>query len=236
MDIAIAVATLLLASLVHATFGFGTALVAMPILVIAYGLPVATPVVGLAALTTTCIVLRSQWRKVDIHSAKDLLVASLLGLPVGLVLLVNFPGPWLERLLGLLIIAYSGAHLVGYRYPRIESRVLAYVFGFVSGVLGGAYNTNAPPVVVYAALSGWDPAKFRATLQGFFLPSALLIVVGHGVAGLWSTRVFELVLWSLPAIVLSNFIGARIAAKIEPARYLRFVYLILAVLGGAMLF
>ena len=50
--------------------------------------------------------------------------------------------------------------------------LLRSTFGFFAGILGGAYNTNGPPVVIYGSLRKWSPATFRATLQGYFFMAA----------------------------------------------------------------
>jgi hypothetical protein len=31
---------------------------------------------------------------------------------------------------------------------------------------------NGPPLVIYGALRRWTPERFRATLQGYFLPAS----------------------------------------------------------------
>ena len=52
--------------------------------------------------------------------------------------------------------------------------------GFCSGILGGAYGMNGPPLAVYGSLRRWSPQHFRATLQTCYLPARLL--------GLWAHR------------------------------------------------
>lgn len=235
-EIVAAAAIVFAATIVHASFGFGTALVAMPLLVSRFGLDIATPLVGLCALTTVCIVLSTKRSHADFRAAGLLLTASLFGLPLGLYFIKAVHGPWLEYMLGTVIVAYSGWNLLSHQLPRIESGAVACLCGFLSGLLGGAYNTNAPPVVIYGALAQWDAQKFRATLQGFFLPSAIIICAGHAATGLWTADVFKLLLWSAPAIVGANVLGAYIASKIDPTRYVRTLYCVLIVLGLTMFF
>ena len=60
------VAALFVATLVHAALGFGTALVAMPLLAVTVGVRTATPLVGLVVLTTVAVLLAWTWRGVDV--------------------------------------------------------------------------------------------------------------------------------------------------------------------------
>jgi hypothetical protein len=108
---------------------------------------------------------------------------------------------------------------------------LAYLFGFIAGILGGAYNTNGPPIVMYGTLQRWSPERFRATLQGYFVPTGLLILLGHGAAGLWTPQVFWLFGCSFPLIMLGVFLGGRLNQAIPKARFERVLYFFLIGIG-----
>lgn len=207
----------------------------MPLLVLLLGLQLATPLVGFATLTTISLILWREWRNIDIWAARQLLVASLFGVPCGLWLFNFAPAKAMLACLGVLLLAYSLFSLARPTLPRLASARLVYVFGFVSGVLGSAYNVNGPPVVIYGALAQWSPQRFRATLQGYFLPASIIICCGHGLSGLWSREVFILYGWSLPAIVVGNWLGAALARLIPLARFERMLYGLLAVLGLLLL-
>jgi uncharacterized membrane protein YfcA len=230
------VAVLFAAAFVRSALGFGDALLAMPLLALLVGVRVATPVVAFAASTIGITILLSHWRSVDVRSTWRLVVASLVGIPFGLVLLKFAPEAYVKAMLGALLILYGLYSLLAPELPAVRSDWPAYVFGFVAGVLGGAYNTNGPPVVVYGALRRWPPEHFRATLQGCFLLTGLMILVGHGVAGLWTTEVFRLYLYSLPAILLAIYLGAKLNRRIPRETFSRAVYVFLVVMGALFLF
>lgn len=226
---------LLAAAAVHAVFGFGTALVAMPLLAFFLPLATATPLVGFAALTTVLLILARDWRQVELRPTVHLLLASVFGLPPGLLLLNSDAGTAGRILLGTLLVFYSVFSLLRTRaWPRAPAWVV-YPAGFLAGVFGAAFNINAPPVVVYGTLVRWPPAQFRATLQGFFLPSAILICAAHGAAGLWTGTVVTLYLWAIPAILAGNLGGRALARHITPARFVPWLHALLGVLGGVLL-
>lgn len=229
------VAIVFLAALVHSTLGFGTALVAMPLLVTVLDVDVATPLVGLTMLTTIALLLFGSWRDLDVRSALHLLAASIPGIPVGLLILRFTPHNFFKAGLGILLIAVGLYNLRTSVLPRLKHIGWAHAFGFVSGVLGAAYNVNAAPVAVYGILQRWPPGSFRATLQGFFFPSTLLIVASHGLSGLWTEDVFGFYLPAVPAVILAVVLGQFIGARIAPDRFQRVLYVALMAFGIMLL-
>ncbi len=229
--ILLALVILFASTLVRSALGFGDALVAMPLLAMLVGVKTATPVVAFAASTIALVILLKDWRAVDVRATWRLVAASLVGIPFGLLLLKFAPEFYVKAVLGALLILYGLYNLVTPRLPVVKSESLAYIFGFVAGVLGGAYNTNGPPVVIYGALRRWPPESFRATLQGCFVLTGLMILIGHGLSGLWTPLVMQLYLISLPAILLAILLGARLNRRIPRESFSRVVYAFLVVVG-----
>lgn len=229
------VAIVFVAALVHSTLGFGTALVAMPMLVTVLDVEVATPLVGLTMLTTIALLLVRAWRDLDVRAAMHLLAASIFGIPIGLLILRIAPHGLFKTGLGLLLIAVGLYNLRSSVLPRLEHIGWTHLFGFLSGVLGSAYNVNAAPVAVYGILKRWPPEGFRATLQGYFFPSTLLIVGSHAMAGLWTEDVFGFYLPAVPAIILAVVCGRIIGARIPVDRFQRVLYAALTAFGTLLL-
>lgn len=224
-------AIVFIATVVHASIGFGTALVAMPLLALVLGLPTATPLVALLMLTNITVLLSTTHQHVELRAAWQLLLSAAVGIPLGLYLVELAPERGLKALLGVVVVAFSAYNLARPRLPTLRSEAWVVPFGLAAGILGGAYNTNGPPVVIYGALRQWPPERFRATLQGFFLPAAVLICTGHALAGLWSRQVFTLYLLSLPALVLGLLFGKWLGAQIPADRFGWILYWLLIPLG-----
>lgn len=114
---------------------------------------------------------------------------------------------------------------------RLESKNYAYLFGFLVGILGGAYNTSGPPIVIYGTLREWSPERFRATLQGYFFPTELIILVMNAIYGLWTKEVLRYYLISLPFIIIAAFLGGIFNRGLSGKRYNPLIYSLLIVLG-----
>lgn len=235
MELALIVVILCLATLFHGTLGFGTGLVAMPMLTLLIGVEEATALVAFVIVGTTILLLRRNWRSLEPRATVQLIVSSVIGVPVGIVLLTNAPADLIQRVLGVVLIAYALYALIG--PPLFEARQAAWAYGlgFLSGVLGGAYNTNAPPVVVFGTLRRWPPDVFRATLQAYFVPLALVVWAGHGVSGLWTRDVVTAYAVYLPFGLVALWGGHRLAGHIPAAAFQRVLYIAVIALGALLL-
>lgn len=230
------VGIIFVAAFVRSALGFGDAVVAMPLLAMVIGLKTATPLVAFMGPTISLLILARSWKGGDMRSAARLIAASLLGIPLGIYGLARLPEGPLKVALGGLILLYGvfGLARPGARI-RNEKAWLPWLVGWTAGVLGGAYNTNGPPVVAYGMLKGWPPEGFRATLQGYFLPTGLMILAGHGIAGLWTGEVVKIYLYSLPAIGLGVVLGGLVNRKLTHDLFAKLVYGFLVLMGGILL-
>lgn len=226
---------LFLATLTRSTIGFGDALIAMPLLTLVIGLDVATPVVALMGATIGVLIALRSWQNIDIASVWRLVLTSAMGVPLGIFLLTNVPESLVKRVLGVLLILFSLYALFRPTLPQLSNQHWAYGFGFISGILGGAYNVNGPPIVIYGALRRWSPARFRATLQGYFIPNFIIIATGHALAGLWNGEVFRLYLLALLPITLAIWLGGNLNKRLPIEQFARLLYVVLIVLGVLLL-
>ncbi len=219
------------ATTVRALFGFGDALVAMPLLTLTVGLRTAAPLMALTSGTVAVIILWSSWRNVHVESAWRLVISAICGVPVGIYFLQgSFERP-MTALLGAIVTLFAAYSLWTPRRITLNTDRWAYLFGFLAGILGGAYNTNGPPIVIYGTLRRWEPQQFRATLQGFFISSGWTILIAHGAAGLWTRTVLTHYVAALPVVLVTVVVGSRFSKRFESDRFRRYIYVLLLVIG-----
>ncbi|MBS1248463.1 MAG: hypothetical protein MAG431_00014 [Chloroflexi bacterium] len=216
---------------VRSALGFGDALIAMPLLALVVGMQTATPLVAMGASTIAFTILLKSWRKVEVKAAWRLVVSTWIGIPIGLFFLKEAPEPLIKAILGILLVGFSLYNLISPKLPQLKNEKWSFATGLIAGILGGAYNTNGPPVVVYGMLRKWPPEKFRATLQGYFLPTGSAILIGHGLAGLWTPTVVRLYLYCLPVILVSTLIGGWANKKIPQGKFDKIIYGFLVLMG-----
>lgn len=229
-------------ALMRAMFGFGEAIVSMPLLAL-LPIPLQTSVslIGLAGLTVAILTLIGGGRQIDRPVLIRLAITTSIGVPVGLVVLNTVPSTIITSGLGIFLIAY-GFYCIAkkrlYRameHPLLNDRGWALPFGFASGVLGSAYNMNGVPVVVFGTLRGWAPGRLRGTLQAHFVISGAFVVVGHALGGLWSNESFSYFAYSLPAILGATVLGTYINKRIPTPKFELYLFLIIVALGILLL-
>lgn len=225
------------ATLIRSTFGFGEALIAVPLLALFIPIAIATPLASLLSVTIGGIVILQDWRKIHLRSASWLIAATIFGIPLGLLLLTSSHSTMVKVILGLIILGFSLYSLAGAKRTHLErdSTPILLLCGFIAGVLGGAYGMNGPPLAIYGALRRWSAQHFRATLQAYFLPASLIGLAGYRLTGLWTSTVTHYYLLSLPLVVPAIFLGRFFNHRIADDRFVKYVYIGLAAVGLLLL-
>lgn len=224
------------AALTRSTFGFGDALIAMPLLALFIDIKIATPLMALIAFFIAISILIKNRDKVEFNSVWRLILASLVGIPIGLWYLDDINENIIKLILGIIILLFAGFNLAKPKLHQLKSEKYAWIFGFIAGILGGAYNTNGPPIVIYSSLKKWNPQNFRATLQGYFFTTGILLVISHGIAGNYTNEVLTYFAYCLPVVLLAVIIGAKLNKKIPIVRFHKYIYMILIFLGFMLMY
>jgi len=234
----------LIASFVHATTGFGSALVGMPILVFAIGLQISAPLLALLGQIVNLGVLWQNWKKLDWRLALLLIIPSIFGVPIGLLLLKGGNETFLNAILGIILISYGVYSFFSKTTQNMDEGAsilnraqlfLGATAGFCAGILGGAYNANGPPVIIYTSYIHSDKGSFRSILQAFFLINGFVIIAGHAFAGLITKDVLFYSLFGLPGLVLGMLIGFYIDRFLTPQRFRKVVITGIIILGTGLL-
>ncbi|MES2392496.1 MAG: sulfite exporter TauE/SafE family protein [Acidobacteriota bacterium] len=230
-------AVVFVATLIRSTFGFGEALIAVPLLALMLPIKIAAPVVVLLSVTIAVVVIVQDWRHVHVRSTGWLLAPGAIGVPLGVLLLTHAHEAVVKCVLGVLLILFAGYFLLGRNPAQLKSDSKPWLLGcgLVSGVLGGAYGMNGPALVVYGAMRRWSPQHFRATLQGVFFPASLLVMAGYWASGLWVPAVTHYYLLSLPAALPAIVLGGALNRRLRGDTFLRYVYAGLVCMGIALL-
>jgi uncharacterized protein len=227
------VLVVLVATLVRSSFGFGEALVAVPLLALRIPVQVAAPVAVLVSITVAAIAIAQDWRDVHVASAGWLVAATLAGIPLGLWLLTASDERVVKAVLAAVIIAFAVYSLMNHARVHLRSDKVSWLLGcgFVAGVLGGAYGMNGPPLAVYGSLRGWSAERFRATLQAYFLPASVIGMAGYWAAGLWGPTVTRYYVLSLPPTLLGTWLGRIVNRRLRGRDFLRVVHAGLLAIG-----
>ena len=228
-------AVIFVATLIRSAFGFGEALVAVPLLARLIPVQEAVPLATLVSITVAGIVVAQDWRHIHIRSAGWLVLSTLFGIPLGLWVLTNVAEPIVKAILAVFILGFSSYCLFSRRPYQLKNDRWAWLFGFVAGISGGLYGMNGPPLAIYGSLRHWSAERFRATLQGYFLAASLLGMCGYWLFGLWTPAVTRYYLWSLPLALAAILLGRALNQRMRGRLFLRYVHIGLLVIGTMLL-
>ena len=225
------------ATLIRSAFGFGEALVAVPLLALRLPVVVAAPLAVLVSITVAAVIVAQDWQKIHLRSTGWLVVSTLAGIPLGLVLLTAGNHHVVKGSLAVIIMAFSAYALIGRKPPELhsDSRIWLLGCGFCAGVLGGAYGMNGPPLAIYGSMRRWSAQHFRATLQGYFLPASIIGMGGYWLAGLWVPLVTRYYLLSLPLALPAILLGRAVNHRLHGEAFLKYVHFGLVLTGAALL-
>lgn len=229
-DILIALVTLA-AALTQRLTGFGSGLIPMSILPGFVGIHTVTPLVALITTTVDLLMLSRYRAGIRPHAVYPLLVGMMFGIPLGILALRQIDERIVLGVLGAVISLYALYALVGFRIPRPNGRPWAWGVGFLAGMLGGAYNTSGPPLIVYGQALEWPPDEFKANLQTLFIFNDVLVIMGHLLAHNMTRVVTRAYLIALPALVVGFLVGGRLDRFLNPERFRILVLALLFVLG-----
>jgi len=233
--IAIIVAIIFISAFQQSLSGFGFALIAMPILVQMVGIQVAAPLIAALALALN-IINTYRWRKsLDFSEIKRLGLWMALGVPIGIWGIFALDEILVKAGLGVLLVAYALFALLQPKKLPTISRRWAYPAGLFAGVMGGAYNTAGPPLILYGSLRNWSHRRFRAVLQTLFGFSASIVVTGHIITGHYTQPVLKLIAFSLPALLVAVFFGALLDHRIKPKHLKMWITIVTLLLGVSLL-
>ena len=222
---------LFLGAFTQSMTGFGSALVAMSILPSLLGLPVAAPIVAATGLVLESMLSLRYRQSLRVDAVWRVLAASLIAVPFGVLLLRHIDERAALFVLGLLLVIYSLYALIGFRLPNLAHPTWAWITGLLSGLLGGAYNTSGPPIVVYGNCRGWDAAQFKSNLSSFFVINSLFVTASHFFSGNFTADVTRTILLCLPATVLGFILGQYMDRWLDPRRFRKIVLVLLIILG-----
>lgn len=214
------------ASLFRSTLGFGESLFAVPLFLLFLPIEIAVPLSVLISIVIALIIVLQDHSKIYLKSAKWLILYALPGIPIGLMILLYTDENLVKIVLGILIILYSIYSLIADNNskPQKENSYLLFICGFLSGILGGAYGLNGPPLVVYGNLRKWCPQYFRATLQAYFLPVSLVGALAFYSKGLITAEVNYYFMISLISAIPAVFLGRYLNRKLKEEAFLKYAY------------
>jgi uncharacterized membrane protein YfcA len=228
------VAAVLAAYTVFGLTGFGSAVVAVPILVHFLPLTFAVPLVLLLDFVSTLALGALNWRLVERAELARLVPFMLVGILAGVTLLVNVEPRWLLLALGVFVLLNALWNLVRPVRPHPVSAWWSVPAGAAGGVFSALFGTGGPIYTTYLARRIEGPG-FRATISSIILMSGVIRLVTFGTTGLlMQPGLLTQWLWLLPVCAVGVFTGSKLHARLPAHRVRQALFALLAVSGAGV--
>ena len=231
-----AIIILLVAYFIRGITGFGSGLIAIPLL--AHFLPLTFVVPLLLVLDFVASVALSRHTRLQVRwdEIRLLVPTSIVGILFGAMLLVNLPREPLLVSLALFVIFFGLRYLFNIHSEKPISRWWSLPAGFSGGLVGAMFGTGGPPFVVYLSHRLHDKTQLRGTLSGLFmLDGALRIATFLFMGLLLQPDMLKAFLLSLPLVGLGLFLGNRAHLGISRRQQLALIGILLLASGGSLL-
>jgi hypothetical protein len=214
---------------------FGAALFTIPVLSHFFPLDFVLPMSVLLDVTAALALGRRFSADADKSELKWLAPFSLAGAVLGVTLLVTLPRDATLMALGIFLLAY-GAYSLREGIPtRVVSPRWAPVAGFAGGTMGTLFGVGAPPYAIYLTRRLTDMAALRATLSNMVLLSVSIRALVFAASGLMlADRLIGFALLA-PFALAGLWVGNRIHGRISRAALLRFVSVLLLLMGISLI-
>ncbi len=228
-------AVLVVAYVVRGITGFGSGLIAIPLLALMLPLWVVVPMVGLLDYTASLSHGFNHRRDIAWREIIPLLPFTLIGVVSALYLFKTVDAELLTGFLGAFVLLYALYSLVGSNPHGRGSRRWAAPAGGLGGLVGTLFGTGGPFYVIYLQLRGLDKTGFRATVATIFLLDGASRIIGYLLSGFYSLDTLMLVGAALPIMMGAMYVGGHIHTGIGPETFRRAIGVVLMGSGIALL-
>jgi len=226
-------AVVFVAYLVRGVAGFGSGLVAVPLLTLFSPITAVVPVVvSLDYIGSASQSVRNlddiAWREQVV-----LLPFMLIGILGGLYLFTVVPTRVLSKTLGGLVITLGICQLLPLSLrPARGSRITATYCGLLGRLLGTLFGTGGPFYAIYLHSRALERTTFRATFALNFLIDGGIRLIAYAFLGLLTRQTLLHVAAALPIAAAGLFAGGRIQTGLSQRTFVQIIGILL--LGGGI--
>ncbi len=222
---------LFLAAFTQGLTGFGFALVSIPLLSIVMDIKIAIPLGAICGLIVNIYLTVRLRKHINFSEIKYLILGAVIGIPLGSYYLKTADPSYVKLFLGIVVLlfVFSISFDIIKHYKLNEQ--WGIIFGLFSGLLGGAFNANGPPILIYLQLKNLDKNTHKASIAGFFIVASIIIVLDHAITGISNSAIFFTFLEQLPFVVIGLLLGDFLFLKISTKVFHKIVIACLFAIG-----
>ncbi len=233
-ELAYAAAVLFAAYFVRGITGFGSALIAVPLLALVLPVPFVVPIIVLLDYVGSVSHSIRHFHHICWSDLLPLLPFTMIGILSALFLLQELDPGLLSKALGGFVILYAVYSLLPLP-PLHGSRFWAAPLGTLAGLIGTLFGTGGPFTVIYLGLRDLGKTAFRGTVAAIFVMDGGMRLTGFTVTGLYSADNLLIAALGVPLLAAGMYAGGRVHTTLSRQAFVRLVALILLGSGSVLL-
>ncbi|MCU7944023.1 MAG: sulfite exporter TauE/SafE family protein [Candidatus Thiodiazotropha sp. (ex Cardiolucina cf. quadrata)] len=235
VNLIFATGVICLAYLVRGIAGFGSGLIAIPLLALMMPLTMAVPLIvflDYIASASHGIKHREaiQWREIV-----SLLPFAIVGVLTALFIFRSVDMEALKMGLGTFVLLFAVYSLFSFSRNTHVSSLWSVPAGSMGGLIGTLYGTGGPFYVLYLKFRKIEKTQFRATFATIFLLDGAGRIAGYVFSGFFSLDLMLMMAVAIPLMVIGMFIGGHIHTNMSQQTFQRAISMLLVFSGLALL-
>jgi len=202
--------------------GFGSAIVAAPLLALFMPLRAIVPLMALVSLPAGAYMVIATWRHIDWRETLLVSVGMIVTTWIGMQVLLTVENQVLKQAFAVATVLFVLPALWDRRpVRRRRAHPLATLLvGTVAGLTGVLFAVPGPPVVLYFTYTMTDDVnRFRGTLSAIFLSNALIQVVAFAGEGVLTADLLLLAGVLMPSLLAGLWVGSWLVQRVQVRRF-----------------
>lgn len=235
-DIVLVLCILMSAYFIRGITGFGSALIAVPLLALSQPLQFAVPLILALDFTASLVLGGTNTKKANWDEIKILLPFGMLGALIGAYALLTLPTTPVLLTLGAFTMFFGFRNVFGLQPVGALSRAWAIPAGLTGGATGALFGASGPPYIMYLTRRLLDKGAVRATFSWLFTIDGGFRLAVFLFAGLLLDPKLQIAYGlGLVPMAIGLYSGNKVHLDMTSSGMLKVVGALL-VLSGAMLF
>ena len=222
------------AYLIRGVAGFGSALIAVPLLALSFPLTIVVPMVVFLDYLGSASQGINNRDKIQWTEIFPLLPFSVVGVGMSLYIMDAVKPEMLSLALGGFIMLFAVYQLLPMNLGR-ASRTISIPAGFFGGFVGTLFGTGGPFYVIYLNLRHLDKSAFRATFAAIFLIDGAMRLGGYAIKGFYTLEMLSYMAMAVPVAGLGLFFGGKVHTSLGRDTFVRLISVLLLGSGTALL-
>jgi hypothetical protein len=213
--------------------GFGFVLFSVPLLSYIYE-PHQTVIFTITLSTLllgALLIITDIRKKMNYRIILGLVEWSLIGIPIGILILPYIGKTTFQIALGIIIIVYVTFRLLGYSIRIRDQRIGIPIAGILGGALSMSTGLSALPVILLLSNFDLDPYENRATLAGYVFTTGALSLVAFNFTSEITISVQKEVLWFVPSLFIGMLMGILLVNRLTKDILQQAILIYLGIIG-----